>query len=275
MTDSARIAFAPHFTVRVLDERRILLASEERSFLLSGRLYVALVPYLDGTRSVEQIIAALAPSAPVERIKLALSNLLDKKYAAEVAVGAPIGRAAFWSELGLEAAAAERRVRDTTVAVRAFGERPGADGSAAGQLLAALAEIGFTLAGESTPDVTVALVDDYLQPALAAFNAAMRAAGRRWLPVKPAGRILWLGPMFGSADAACWTAPSSRWTSPRWHSSVTSSTASPRARRAASGPIPRACRRPFVCNRGPRSPAPTAARGRPGPPMRWPACNPT
>ena len=49
------IAFAPHFEVRVLDERRILLLSEDRSFLLTGKLYVGRAPYLDGSRTREEI----------------------------------------------------------------------------------------------------------------------------------------------------------------------------------------------------------------------------
>jgi hypothetical protein len=42
--DAARIGFRPHFDVRVRDERRVLLVSEDRTVLLIGKLYVALVP---------------------------------------------------------------------------------------------------------------------------------------------------------------------------------------------------------------------------------------
>jgi hypothetical protein len=66
----------------VLDERRIRLLSEDRSFLLTGKLYVAVARYLAGAHTAEDIVAALKPGAPVERIPLALSNMLAKGYAA-------------------------------------------------------------------------------------------------------------------------------------------------------------------------------------------------
>ena len=34
-----------------LDERQVLLLSEQRSFRLTGKLYVALLPFLDGNRT--------------------------------------------------------------------------------------------------------------------------------------------------------------------------------------------------------------------------------
>ena len=50
-SESPKIAFAPHFDVRTLDEQRMLLISEDRRFLLTGKLYVAIAPYLDGSRT--------------------------------------------------------------------------------------------------------------------------------------------------------------------------------------------------------------------------------
>ncbi|WP_308344295.1 TOMM precursor leader peptide-binding protein, partial [Streptomyces sp. MK37H] len=48
------------------------------------------------------------------------------------------------------------------------------------------------------------MCDDYLDPRLAAVDAAHRATGRRWLPVKPVGTQAWLGPFLGAPDDPCW-----------------------------------------------------------------------
>ncbi|CDR09590.1 TOMM precursor leader peptide-binding protein [Streptomyces iranensis] len=53
-------------------------------------------------------------------------------------------------------------------------------------------------------ELTLVVCDDYLDPRLAAVDAAHRAAGRRWLPVKPVGTQAWLGPFLGAPDDPCW-----------------------------------------------------------------------
>ncbi|AGP57599.1 TOMM precursor leader peptide-binding protein [Streptomyces rapamycinicus] len=53
-------------------------------------------------------------------------------------------------------------------------------------------------------ELTLVVCDDYLDPRLAAVDAAHRAAGRRWLPVKPVGTQAWLGPLLGAPDDPCW-----------------------------------------------------------------------
>src|SRR6266446_9489430 len=120
-SESPKIAFAPHFEVRTLDDRRLLLLSEDRSVLLTGKLYVLLAPYLDGSRTRGEIVAALrsTTAAPLDRVELAVSTLLDKQYAAPVAPGVPAPRAAFWTELGVDPGRAEQRLRQTRVTVRA------------------------------------------------------------------------------------------------------------------------------------------------------------
>ncbi|WP_062013539.1 TOMM precursor leader peptide-binding protein [Streptomyces hygroscopicus] len=54
-------------------------------------------------------------------------------------------------------------------------------------------------------ELTLVVCDDYLDPRLAAVDAAHRAAGRRWLPVKPVGTQAWLGPFLGAPDDPCWS----------------------------------------------------------------------
>jgi ribosomal protein S12 methylthiotransferase accessory factor len=203
LPDTTRLAFSPHLDVSVLDERRVLLVSEDRSFSLTGKLYVMLAAMLDGTKTIAQLVSALrSAGAPLDRIETALSTMLKKKYAAPVAHGVPAGHAALWTELDLDPAAADARVRATSVAV--VGTTP-----VAATLSAALADVGFPLVGEADAALTLVLVDDYLERRLGDLDARMRAAGRRWMPIKPAGRIAWIGPIF-RAGGPCWACLSKR-----------------------------------------------------------------
>ncbi len=56
-----------------------------------------------------------------------------------------------------------------------------------------------------TADLTLVLCEDYLDPVLGLVDQEHRAAGRRWLPVKPGGTEAWIGPFFGAADGPCWS----------------------------------------------------------------------
>jgi ribosomal protein S12 methylthiotransferase accessory factor len=248
-SEAPKIAFAPHFEVRTLDERRLLLLSEDRSVLLTGKLYVLIAPYLDGSRTREEIVAAVrsTTAAPPDRIELAMSTLLGKQYATPVAPGVPAARAAFWTELGVDPVVAEKRLRGTRVAVRALGLAAGADGAAADHLVAALGEAGFAVSAKTdAADITddaelaIVLVDDYLDPQLDALNREMRRSGQRWLPLKAAGRVAWLGPIFQPAEGPCWACLSKRMVENR-----------PREAEAAGGePLSRVSRGEFPAARG-------------------------
>jgi len=270
-SEAPRIAFAPHFEVRTLDERRLLLLSEDRSVLLTGKLYVLIAPHLDGSRTREEIVAAVrsTTTAPPDRIELAMSTLLGKQYATPVAPGVPAARAAFWTELGVDPVVAEKRLRGTRVAVRALGLAAGADGAAADRLVAALGEAGFAVSANTDAadiaadaELAIVLVDDYLDPQLDALNREMRRAGRRWLPLKAAGRVAWLGPIFQHADGPCWACLSKRMVENR-----------PREAEAAGGePLSRVSRGEFPAARGIRTPEgpspPTSSRR--SETRRWP-----
>ena len=205
-----RLAFSPHFDVHILDERRLLLVSEDRSFLLTGKLYVAIAERMDGSRTVAELSEIFrGMGAPQERIELAFSTLVKKKYAAPVVDGMTMGRSAFWTELEVDPALAERALRATRVAVLAEGSETDVS-----SLAAALAGAGVAMADGPDADLTVVLVDDYLEPRLAELDTRYRAAGRRWIPIKPAGRVPWIGPVF-RPDGPCWACVAKRLTENR------------------------------------------------------------
>ena len=78
------LTISPQFNAYAVSEKRLLLLSEERSFQLTGKLYVEIANLMDGQRTYGDIVTALKPGEPVKRIRYALDNMLEKKYAAYV-----------------------------------------------------------------------------------------------------------------------------------------------------------------------------------------------
>ena len=54
-------------------------------------------------------------------------------------------------------------------------------------------------------DLTVLLVDHYLQPEISKFNESFLASGHPWFIAKPFGGQIWLGPYFVPGRTACWS----------------------------------------------------------------------
>ena len=76
---------------------------------------------VDGQHSVEAIVAALAGDVDALQVHFALAFLERRGHVVEADDGAPPARAAFWDALGADARQAERRLRETTVALRGIG----------------------------------------------------------------------------------------------------------------------------------------------------------
>ncbi|MGW4408569.1 TOMM precursor leader peptide-binding protein [Nonomuraea sp. NPDC004702] len=210
-------ALRPAFHAQIVAEEGVFLLSERDQFVLTGRLYRLLAPFLDGSRDVAEIVHSLAGEATAVEVHYALRLLERKGYIVEGADvrppgGGPADRIAFWHGLGVPSGPAERRLSEVEVVVTALGSVD------AGPLERALAEAGVRLArptagsppGTGSGRFAVVATDDYLRDELAAVNAEATAAGRPWLLVKPAGTILWIGPVFHPGRTACWECLSQR-----------------------------------------------------------------
>ncbi len=69
---------------------------------------------------------------------------------------------------------------------------------------AALSELGVRVVKRS-PDLTVTLVNDYLERRLAELNQQRVSERSRWLLVQPSGAFPLVGPVFSPGESACWT----------------------------------------------------------------------
>jgi bacteriocin biosynthesis cyclodehydratase domain-containing protein len=69
----------------------------------------------------------------------------------------------------------------------------------------ALRDAGHVVVDADTDhDITVVLVDDYLNAALPDLNARQLELGRPWLLARPGGQITWVGPFITPGETACW-----------------------------------------------------------------------
>ena len=190
--------FKAHLHVEVIPGEGVLILSEEAAKALHGGAYEKIVPLIDGQRSTDEIVDALAGQVDAARVYYVLNGMEAKGYLTEATPDIPASVAAFWHAAGIEPAAALAALRDKRVAVQTIGE---VDSAA---MLSALEAMGVQLGTQQQADLWLVLTDDYLRADLAAINAAALQANRPWLLVRVTGRELWLGPLFQPGETGCW-----------------------------------------------------------------------
>jgi ribosomal protein S12 methylthiotransferase accessory factor len=176
----------------------VLLLSEEGAIALYGGTYEKLVPLIDGRRTVDEIVDALAGQVDLARVYYVLNGMEAKGYLSEATPDIPSGVAAFWHSMGIEPAAARDAVRDKLVAVLSIGDVDSAP------MVAALESMGARLGPRDEADLLLVLTDDYLRNKLATINESALQSKRPWLLVRLTGRELWLGPLFQPGETGCW-----------------------------------------------------------------------
>lgn len=76
----SRPAFNPYYTVYSLGSDGVVLLSDDEPQLLRGRLYTLVVPLIDGRRTVEEIVSALAGQCSPAEVYFVLYRLEQKGY---------------------------------------------------------------------------------------------------------------------------------------------------------------------------------------------------
>ena len=191
--------FAPNFTVYVLPPDVVCLYSEDRKFLLHGTLYCALASAIgQGGRSFRELILDLEQDFPSDQIHEALKRLVDRRYIVPASSSANGAVAAYWASLGLSPATAEQNLQKCSVRIQSI------DVQGETELGAALAGLGVRVV-KRTPDLTVTLVNDYLEERLAELNEQRLSDGAPWVLVQPSGIFPLVGPVFRPGQGACWT----------------------------------------------------------------------
>ena len=195
MTD--RPIFKRHFHVEILKEdNAAYLLSEKRHFALTGRLYVELASLLNGRRSEEKIVEELSTDFDEDLVRKTLSHMKGRGYITETDGGLPAPVAAFWDLQNIDAGNACEQLQHTKVSIRNFS------GVDVGPFVEMLGQLGVSVSEEA--DLSVVLVDDYLQEELREFNRQALKSGHHWFLAKPAGAVAWFGPVFVPHETACW-----------------------------------------------------------------------
>ncbi len=188
----------PHLGFHVIADEQVLLVSEAFNTLLRGRIHCALVPLLDGRRTVQEVAAALAPDHSALDVQTAILALASRGYVVSGDYDMAPGRAAYWSSLGASPRWAERRLAAAAVAVA------GDDGV----LARALDGLGVRTGGQASsvrPSLAVMLCADYLDERHDAINRQHLASRTPWVLVRPNGMQPLFGPVFRPAEGgACW-----------------------------------------------------------------------
>jgi oxazoline/thiazoline synthase len=193
--------FAQNFSVYLLPPDAVCLYSEDRKFFLHGELYCALAEAIGAGKRFERIFRELGARFPPDKIDEAFRRLLDRRYivAKRRSSGAGNGvAAAYWASLGLPPGIADKNLRNCRVRVQSI------DANGARQLSSALGKLGVRVV-KGAADLTIVLVNDYLENRLAAVNRKHLSDRKPWLLVQPSGIFPLVGPILRPGEGACWT----------------------------------------------------------------------
>src|SRR6516162_8857899 len=193
------LQFAPNFTAYVLPPDVVCLYSEDRKFFLHGELYCAIATSIGQKgKSLQALRRELDPKFPSEKIAEAIKRLIDRRYVVSSSKPSSNAVAGYWASLGLPPEDAEKTLKACRVRIEAI------DVEGTKELTAALRGLGVTIV-DRAPDLTVTLVNDYLERRLAELNEQRVSAKTPWLLVQPSGIFPLVGPAFRPGESACWT----------------------------------------------------------------------
>lgn len=189
----------PRFRAEGIPPDIVFWLTEDQTFLVQDRLCVQLIPYLDGTFSLEQITTELEGAFSPEEIIFTLLELEGRGYLQEadrsdqrigdLSSGLPSPTASLSFRIQLQISAASQTDPRISTLISMLHQRLGA-------------AIG---SGSTDPDtLDLVITDDYLRPDLETINRRSLETGRPWLLAKLVGKRLWLGPIFMPGRTACW-----------------------------------------------------------------------
>ena len=106
--------------------------------------------------------------------------------------------AGYWASLGLPPEVASKICKIAACALKRSTSRARANSARR------LSNLGVRVVKRS-PDLTITLVNDYLERQLAELNQKRVADKTPWLLVQPSGVFPLVGPVFKPGESACWT----------------------------------------------------------------------
>jgi oxazoline/thiazoline synthase len=191
----------------------LFVTAETGSGIFDGPAAVRVAELLDGVRSEAEIIRTAAGDIDADIDAESVARVLRRlRRGGYVVARTPPGDEATAYVEGLDArwAPGEGGIRPSRVAIMPLGPE-----QAALRIADATRAVGCSVrlldpAAGPDCDLLVVVVEDYLDPRLAAVNRLMLATARPWLVVKPYGGEAWIGPRFVPGETGCWMCLSAR-----------------------------------------------------------------
>jgi oxazoline/thiazoline synthase len=190
--------FAPNFSVYVLPPDSVCFYSEDRKFFLHGELFCIVADAIAAGESFGQIVRELTKKFPADVVDQAIKRLIDRRYIVPKRQAAVDAAAGYWATLGIPLEMAAKYLQKCKVRVQSV------DAKGAKRLGAALRKLGVRVVDRSA-DLTVVMVDDYLEGQLAQLNRQHLSDRTPWLLVQPSGVFPLVGPVFSPGKGPCWT----------------------------------------------------------------------
>jgi oxazoline/thiazoline synthase len=190
--------FAPNYSVYVLPPDAVCFYSEDRKFFLHGELFCIVADAIAAGKSFGQIVREQTKRFPADVVDQAIKWLIDRRYIVPKRQTAIDAAAGYWATLGIPLEMAAKNLQKCKVRVQSV------DAKGAKQLGAALRKLGVRVVDRSA-DLTVVLVDDYLEGKLEPLNRQHLSERTPWLLVQPSGVFPLVGPVFSPGKGPCWT----------------------------------------------------------------------
>jgi oxazoline/thiazoline synthase len=190
--------FAPNFSVYVLPHDVVCLYSEHQKFFLHGELYCVLAIAIGAGKSFGHILRELTKKFPPNKINEAVKRLVERRYIVLKGRSSADAVTAYWASLGLAPSAAAKNLRKCRVRLQFINVK------GAKELSAALRKLGVRVV-KGSADLTITLVNDFLEGRLAELNRKHLSDRTLWLLFQPSGIFPLVGPVFSPGKSACWT----------------------------------------------------------------------
>ena len=190
--------FAPNYSVYVLPPDAVCFYSEDRKFFLHGELFCIVADAIAAGKNFGRIVRELTKKFPADVIDQAIKRLIDRRYIVPKRQTTVDAAAGYWATLGIPLEMAANNLRKCKVRVQSV------DAKGAKQLGAALRKLGVRVVDRSA-DLTVVLVNDYLEGQLESLNRQHLSDRTPWLLVQPSGVFPLVGPVFSPGKGPCWT----------------------------------------------------------------------
>lgn len=185
--------FKNGYRVRVAQRQGVFVLSERKQYLFEGREYEALIPLLDGQKSLNDIQCCLAGVLRAEEVTYAVLDLQARGFLVDAATPPPVSMDEYVDTLRYRP---WHLLTPLPVQVTVLDDRYEAS------FLAALESVDLVVQPQANLHLVV--TEDYLHPALPKLNAQALREERPWLLLKPTGTIAWIGPLLEPGQTGCW-----------------------------------------------------------------------